>query len=458
MELRLRSPWWLERSMRSFGLSLFFGLLALPFGGAFADTPPAKGSTPEVVLKAESLDSYRNELGFTAWRKLSDSGRNVKIAVLDKGFQGWKEQLGISLPENTVFNQGPIAPAADAVETPHGRLMAEILTSLLWGSPSTSRYKTAPPFELSLYNVAGFTNFKAAIDDLITRKFDIVLYSEVWELGGNSDGQGFINKEVSRAIDAGVLWINAAGNFSGRTYNGGIQVGADDWLKLPDANSAIAINCRPTSGVEKCPLRLVLTWNDFKDDTESGTDKDLDLVLLDDLLNVQMVSQLKQTSAAGEAKAGESKYPREALSMEIPKGKYFIKVKARSKDWKNTDRLRITVDGDFLDMPRGEKSETLLNPADNVRAVTVGAWDSDRSSRSHKRLKPEVLGPSSVKDQKGKEFRGSSNAAAFVAAGAVLLKSQYPAMTREGFLRSIGGALADNEPQGARYFSLPNTP
>lgn len=425
--------------------------LALSSERAFA-------AAPEVVLKAESLDSYRNELGFTAWRKLSDSGRTVKIAVLDKGFQGWKEQLGLSLPENTVFNAGPVAQPADAVETPHGRLMAEILTSLLWGSSKTSNYKVAPPFELSLYNVAGFSNFKAAIDDLITRKFDIVLYSEVWELGGNSDGQGFINKEVSRAIDAGILWINAAGNFSGRTFNSGIQIGTDDWLKLPDQNSGLVVNCRPTGEVKNCPLRLVLTWNDFKNDTEAGTDKDLDLVLMDDLLNVKMVSQLKQTSAAGEAKGGESKYPREAISLEIPKGKYFVKVKARSKEWSANDKIRITVDGDFLEVPRGEKSETLLNPADNVNAVTVGAWDSDRSSRSHKRLKPEVLAPSSVKDQKGKEFRGSSNAAAMVAAGAVLLKAQYPAMNRAGFLRSIGGALAENEPRGTRYFSLPNTP
>lgn len=444
--------------MRSLGLILLFVSMALPFGGALADNQKTQGSSPEVVLKAESLDQYRNQLGFTAWRRLSDSGRTVKIAVLDKGFQGWKEQLGISLPESTSFVAGPVAPAADAVETPHGRLMAEILTSLLWGAPSTGKYKVAPPFELTLYNVAGYTNFKAAVDDLISRKFDIVLYSEVWELGGNSDGKGFINKEVSRAIDAGVLWINAAGNFSGRTYNGGIQIGADDWLKLPDQNSAIAINCRPTNGAENCPLRLVLTWNDFKSDTELGTDKDLDLVLMDDLLNVKMVSQLKQTSAAGEAQAGESKYPREALSIEIPKGKYFVKVKARSKEWKSSDRIRITVDGDFLDMPKGEKNETLLNPADNVNAVTVGAWDSDRSSRSYKRMKPEILAPSSVKDQKGNEFRGSSNAAAIVAAAAVLLKSQYPAMNRSGFLRSIGGALADNEPQGARYFSLPNTP
>jgi hypothetical protein len=430
--------------------ALVFLVVALPCGGAFAEV--------EVVLKSDSLDSYRQELGFEAWRLLglgSRQERQVKIAVLDKGFQGWSEQAGRTLPENVEHFEGPIAADKETIETPHGRLMAEILSSLLWGSAKTSNYKEGPAFKLSLYNVAGFTNFKSAIDSIIKDKVDIVLYSEVWELGGNSDGQGFINKEVTRAIRSGVLWINAAGNFSGRTYNGGIEVGTDDWLKLPNQNSALEINCRPLKEVENCNLRLVLTWNDFKDDTEKGTSKDLDLVLMDDLLNVKAVSQLKQTQAEGEAKAGESKYPRESLSIEIPKGKYFVKVKSRSKTWTSRDRLRITADGDFLDMPKSTTGETLLNPADNVNAVTVGAWDSDRSSRSFQRGKPEILAPSSVKDQKGKEFRGSSNAAAMVAAAAVLLKSHYPQMTREGFLRSIGSALAPKEPEGTRYFSMP---
>lgn len=433
------------KTLKSWALILS---LALPSGRALAAV--------DVVLNAQSLDQYRNELGFEAWRNLG-AGKKVKVAVLDKGFQGWKEQLGVSLPEDTLHVDGPLAADENTIETPHGRLMAEILTSMLWGSPSARNYKSAVNFELRLYNVGGYTNFKAAIDDLVKNRVDVVLYSEVWELGGNSDGRGFINKEVNRAIKSGVLWINAAGNFSKRTYNGGVQIGADDWLKLPDQNSGLEINCRPQQGATKCPLRLVLTWNDFKDDTELGTEKDLDLVLTDDLLNVKMVSQLKQTTAAGEAKAGESKYPRESIALEVEPGKYFVKVKARSKTWKNSDQIRITADGDFIEMPRSNSKETLLNPADNPSVVTVGAWDSDRSSRSVKRSKPEIVAPSSVKDQTGKEFRGSSNAAAIVASAAVLLHAHYPGMTRAGFLQSVGSQLAQNEPAGTRYFSMPPT-
>lgn len=415
-------------------------------------------AAPEVVLAPETLDKYRTDLGFTEWRQVARNGNPVKVAVLDKGFQGWKEQAGLSIPENTIFKAGPIPQPADAVETPHGRLMAEIMTSLLWGSSKVNDYKRSAPFELTLYNVSGYSNFKAAIDDIINEGVEVVLYSEVWELGGNSDGRGFINKEVTRAIENGVLWINAAGNFSTRTWTGGVTVGNEDWLTLPDSNSAIALTCNPTSGAESCPLRLVLTWNDFKDDTESGTTKDLDLVLMDDVLNVLSVSQLKQTNEAGEAKGGESKYPRESLSAELKKGRYFVKVKSRSKNWTSKDKIRITADGDFITMPRGQSQETVLNPADNALAVTVGAWDTDRSSKSFRLAKPEILAPSAVKDQKGKEFRGSSNAAAVVAASAVLLKSVYPQMTRTGFLRSIGGALVPNEPRDTRYFSLPPTP
>ncbi|RYZ82163.1 MAG: protease, partial [Proteobacteria bacterium] len=276
--------------------------------------------------------------------------------------------------------------------------------------------------EFYLYNVFGYSNFKAAVDDAIARKMDVISYSEVWEYGGNSDGKGFINAQVSRATAAGITWVNAAGNFGLTTYNSGITTLQDDWVQLPDQNRGLAIRCE-IEAPNKCNIKVVLSWNDFKDDIVDGTNKDLDMALADDLLNIVQSSALKQSDDPNENRPGFSKYPREILTAQIGNGTFYLRVKNRSKNFDSGDRLRITVDGEGISVPSHTKGESVYNPGDNPSVITVGATDSDRSSVSIRMNKPDVMAPSSMILENGAEFRGSSNATAVVAAGFALLKS-----------------------------------
>lgn len=378
-----------------------------------------------------NLDSLKSSLGFSEYYEKANKGRKIKIAVLDKGFTGYEKEIGKTLPADTRYFAGPVATPAD-LKVEHGLRMAQILTAFMTDDMTADQWEP----ELTLYNVFGYTNFKTAIDDIIENKIDLVLYSEVWEYGGNFDGTGFINEQVTRATKNGVIWVNAAGNFGLTTYNSKIETLDESWVRLPDQNNALAIRCDAKKG-KKCPLKIVLSWNDFKNDVNLGTNKDLDMALTDDMLNIKESSSLKQTTENADDKPGYSKYPREIIQAEVSAGTYYIRVKNRSKNFKDRDRLRITVDGENVTMPSHSTDETLLNPADNTTVITVGASDSDRSSTSRRLGKPDITAPSSIELSKGGEYRGSSNSAAIVAAGLGLLKSSKPKWSRKDLLERV---------------------
>ncbi|HEY8269240.1 MAG TPA: S8 family serine peptidase, partial [Pseudobdellovibrionaceae bacterium] len=237
----------------------------------------------------KNISVLQNSLGFKKYYATSNPPHPLKVAIFDKGFEGFQTEIGKSLPANTVYIPGPV-PAPDDLKTEHGLRMAQIFTAL------TTNNLQQPQMiqEFYLYNVFGFSNFKAAIDDAIQRGVDVISYSEVWEYGGNHDGHGFINAQVARATAAGILWINAAGNFALTSYNSAISTGNDDWVKLPDQNSALTLRCE-TNKKGKCSIKAVLSWNDFKNDVDPGTNKDLDLALADDMLNIVQTSALHQS-------------------------------------------------------------------------------------------------------------------------------------------------------------------
>lgn len=377
------------------------------------------GPTIEAVT-ITNLTEIKKALNIERWQEKSEKKR-VKIAILDKGFYGYKEEIGGSLPKDTQYFPGPVEAPKD-LKVEHGLVMAQLVTSIMKNP------------DLYLYNVYGYSNLKAAIDDLIAKEINLVLYSEVWEFGGNRNGKGFINALVDKALDAGVTWVNAAGNFALTAYVTKIETGDEDWVQLPDQNQALKIQCNKKDD-KKCQLRIVLSWNDFKNDPKKGTEKDLDLALTDDLLNILESSALKQTADAEEKKPGFSSYPRETIVKEVNAGTYFLRVKNRSKNFDTDDELMITIDGDGVSMPSHSNGDSVLNPADNSRVITVGALDSDRSSYNKKLNKPNLLAMSSVKTSDG-EFRGSSNSAALVAGVLGLIKSRAPQKDYEAIIEA----------------------
>jgi hypothetical protein len=359
------------------------------------------------IAKALKLDTFKN-------KKFS---RKIKIAVLDNGFNGWEAEKGKGLPQNTEYRQGA-ASDADKIETPsfHGLFMAMMLVRVIKES------KVDADYELVLFNSYGYTKFADAVDTVVKEQFDLVLYSQVWEFGGNGDGKGFINTIVAKATEAGVIWINAAGNFGRLTRLAPVVSKSEndgDFVTFTDkkgkASDGVTITCAAPAK-SKCQLRLVLSWNDFKDDKDLGTDKDLDLILLNSKNVVVKASDLNQGLTANPTDPKSSVVPRELIELEVDPGTYKARVKLKSRNFDAAkDKLRVTASGVGVDLRNPDIGETLLPPGDQAGVIVIGASDDIQTSSSVTMKRPDIYLKSVVKLKDGSAPFSTSNAAALAA-------------------------------------------
>lgn len=403
-------------------------ILAVCFGLALSLAAAAAEDSP---IKAQSLDRLAKAAGI---RTSNIPTAKVKVAILDNGFRGFEPARGKTIPVAARLRAAPIA-GDEKTEDVHGLKMAEIVSGLL--------RRAEIPYELQLFPARGYTNFKTAVDTVVAEKFDVVLYAQVWDDGGNGDGKGFINTIVDRAVSTGVLWINSSGNFGQHTYTAPVEPGSDHWLVLPAATrttagfNAVELRChRNESG--SCHLRVVLSWNSFPNDTATGTDKDLDLILLDSSFKEILPEESKQWNKqvqtlnppTASARPGKrSFYPRETIEVDVKPGTYWIRAEQRSKNFAASDRLRINVSGDFVELINHIDGETLLPPADNPGVIVVGASDSEKTAVSRKYNRPDIQIASEIETENGVLLRGSSNSAAAIAARVALELSQQRTAT-----------------------------
>lgn len=382
-------------------------MLALAFQAA------AFGST-----EVANRDQLRQEYGLTAYAVEDGALSSLKIAVLDNGFQGFVPGKGL-LPETAELVEG----AHDAqAPTPHGLGMAEIVWAM------TGQSAAGPKFYL--VNSNGYSNLKDAVAFVIKQKVDIVLYAQVWPFGDNFDGQGFINKVVDQATSAGILWINAAGNFGSKIYNGSVQsqTAPDGWLRFNGKDSLQFVN-----QLDANPVNVILSWTDWSDSESYNAVKDLDLYVYNSSGNLVGSSELIQSGHAppGDGTSSQlSSYSREEITLpSLDRGTYQIKVRRRSDNFTASDRFRVALDVDnptsivFTDHTSGDE---VMVPADNPSVFTVGENTATSSvgPTADGRAEPlATAADATVSFTDGTQTRGSSNAAAILAGAAVLMRA-----------------------------------
>ena len=434
-------------------LQYWLGLSAL--GASFLiSVPPARAATE--VLNSAPL---RKALGLDAFKpddKAIARLEHLKIAVLDNGFSGFIADHG-QLPASAELIAGPQNPE---LPTTHGLGMAEIVWAMV-GRPAAG-----PHFYL--VNANGFTNFRAAIDFVIREHVDIVLYSQVWTFGGDLDGKGFINGEVTRALDAGTLWINAAGNFGGLTRTGEIagRISPDTRLltfaETDGKGGGDRGDLRFENHLDENSATITLSWSDFADDPVTPTREDLDLLIYDSkdrLVGSSELIQRGEAPPAGDPTSRLSSYPREVVRLTgLDRGQYHIRIRAQSSDFRATDRFKIVLENDkpgSLDFTDHSAGGEILPPADHPGVITVGESfpGSSTGPTSDGRIKPDVLiENSTIAFSNGNTVRGSSTAAAMLAGTIAAMKSARPELTtgrlREYIesLKTSAGATSDLRP------------
>jgi len=365
-----------------------------------------------------NLAAIIERFGLAPYHRAGHHGQALTIAILDNGFSHLGSSLGRYLPPDLKVETAPL-PAMQT--TTHGTRLAEIVHAVATGHARYDAVRPSP--RLLLLNTNGFTNLTAAVDKVIAAKADIVLYAQVWEYGGNGDGEGFINREVKRATDAGVLWINAAGNLGRATWHGPVALAGKD-VKLPYEDRYVRFTVEESG----TPVKIVLAWNDFDESKDYKTTQDLDLVL--ESAGQELASARLIQDGSGASTAAHSAHAREILDVVLAAGTYRLRVEAKSTNFDAASRARITVSGWKTEVIDAALDDTILIPADSPAVLAVGALDDATSGQALARGKPEVKVVSEVRFGGGASFTGTSAGAALTAGVLAVYMSAHGKMTK----------------------------
>jgi hypothetical protein len=417
-----------------------------------ARTPArAQGSAARLA----NAEAVRKQLGLTSEYANVRRVEDLKIAVLDVGFEGVGPDRPY-LPANAVvvedydpeFVRGydlgdPDFRKGFEPGNRHGREMAQIVWAVTGSRPAGPKFY--------LLNANGPTMLRRAVCKAIVEHVDIILFSGAFEGGGNGDGRGPINRIVDEALAAGILWINAAGNYGQHVYQGPVRVLPDGHLRLRDKSDIAALRFR--NHLDENIVTVTLTWNDYRDEEDAGTDKDLDLYVED--WKGRVIGSGAKLQVSGDRVTGpdETRNPRERVVLtDLPASPdllsdsgvaYRIRVRAKSGRFTPADQVRVLVMAtqenyvapggglprsavEFLDASRQAE---IYPPADHPLVFTVGdaAPSSSIGPTTDGRPKPDTfLEDSSAFFTDGTVSRGSSNAAAYLTGVVAVLKAAEP--------------------------------
>jgi subtilisin family serine protease len=350
-----------------------------------------------------------------AWHAKGLTGKNVKVAIIDGGFQGLSDRQATGdLPPNIVtqdFCGGRFATADD-----HGTAVAEIV------------HEMAPDAQLYLLCVDTEVDLAAAAVFARSQGVQVVNHSAGWYGPDRGDGSGPIGAIVSSARAAGVLWVNSAGN-DAQTHWSGTFVSADgdrshDWAAGDEGNTFVWPNDSEICGV--------LKWDEWP---AGVSDFDLGLSL----------SETGQRLAMSDDYQTGSQPPYEGLCVTQRSGEDLTVYWAiLGYDVRSSPRLDLFTFGDYsLPLQYQTAAGSITVPADSSAALAVGAlcWQSrqpeyftSQGPTIDGRTKPDIMGHDSVSGATygtfsscPSGFAGTSASAPEVAGAAALVKQAFPA-------------------------------
>ncbi len=362
---------------------------------------------PSPLLASDAILTEASQAGAgTGYTLNSTGGQGVKVGIIDS-FAGYQALLGSELPppDRVVYRAFTPTPGASR----HGTAIAEIIHDL------------APGATLYLAEAATVTEVAQAVDWLISQGVHIINMSLNAPFFPPSDGQGFDALTVEKAYAHGILWVNAAGNYGNKHWQGTWRdEDYDGYLEFAPGDEG---NTLSAGG----DFMVVLRW----DDPWGQACNDYDLVVRwrnNSGQSGELISAQPQDCRPGAQ-------PLEMVSGAATQG-MTLEVRVRKRSLVFGGRLEVFAVGGTLEhvVPEG----SVAPPADSAKALAVGAAPhfnmaslhsySSRGPGARGSIKPDVVGPDNVSTASfgPGAFAGTSAAAPHVTGIAALIKSLHP--------------------------------
>ncbi len=391
----------------------------------------ANGLNPAAISQGVGIH------GADAWHGAGFRGENVKVGVIDSGFEGFARLQGTQLPQNVVARcyfataRAPSSALADCeVDGNHGTTVAETLVDV------------APNATLYIANPITAGDFRSASDWMTGQGVTVINLSGVWVPLNPGDGTSpFSNaplKTVDRAVAGGAVFIAAGGNAARRVWFGTFaDPDGDRWHNF---NGQVEAN--EFAVTESKKVSAFVRW----DGDWGREDCDLDLALFRDDPSGSTLISVAEDFQDG----GANRFPFEYVGANVPSGVYSLSL------WNAGCAIMPAWIQLFLWDTEGGSEELLYHspghhmaePAEgrNPGMMAVGAthwWDTEQiaeySSRGPTidgRVKPDITGvacgqstvvPPTVSSDGSITcwFGGTSQAAPHVAGLAALVKQRF---------------------------------
>ena len=310
--------------------------VGVPPTGAATTNPYSTPTTESPLPEPQTAPTTGVVHGYTAWHNLGFKGQEVKVMVIDAGWEGLGDEivgtdanprtvvahcfnraLGLGVP-GTIGNTPAHCEGNNRSEDQdHG---TEVALALLEAAPLVSLYVSNAQYREEVASVVEWLT-----RDVNNPRVDIIVHSVDLGWEGPGDGTATVShpyenpiiKSVEKATTAGILWVSPTGNNGEKTwFSRSLSFNAENRLDMNTPEIQKAGRCLPLHGTaSKTSLEFLLRWGDNWPTDADTTAPETDLSLAVTTNSVERIEDGVQVHT------GTTTYPLESFSFSgLPAG------------------------------------------------------------------------------------------------------------------------------------------
>ncbi|HEY3090396.1 MAG TPA: S8 family serine peptidase [Jatrophihabitantaceae bacterium] len=418
------------------------------------------------------------------WQSAGRNGAGVKVGIVDVGFANLSAELTAgNLPSSQVhYVDDPNDPnnqnhCGDENTTDHGTAVAEIV------------HQMAPDADLYLYCIDSTVGFQQAEQQIQTAG-DIKIVNSSLSFPGDSRGDGTGSADsaattVKSARQAGILWIQSAGNNALDHWSGTLRDADRDRLVDLDGTTCQGNVCNEVDAVDVIPGgsgAAVLKWDDWP--TVPSPAPQLTLDAYGYQCNDARCSTVSPLNGGNPLTDSQEANQAPVLSIALPTNSSGF-----DQEWDILVQIGTGVPAVSYDLsywgsvtnsflssvnPTRAATGSITEPASSPSAFAVGAagWQacglenfSSRGPTIDGRVKPDITGFDGTSSNLAglNPFFGTSAAAPHVAGAAALVAGANPSMDADQIENSLESLAGTSPPlntvgHGVLNLGAPQTP